>query len=126
VREEDDVLRQLTHQQRLLHGAVVGREHGERLVAHLPAVAVRTVQKIAAPPLACSGDVGELVADARRDQDAACRQHVASAQPNREAGLDRDDLVLDDLDAVVPDFISSGGEQLLRRHPVAEQEAVHV
>ena len=48
-------------------------EHAEGLVADLPAVAVRAVQQVLAPPLADAGDVGELVADAGGDEDRGAR-----------------------------------------------------
>ena len=52
-------------------------EHAEGLVADLVAVAVRAVQQVAAPPLADSGDVGEVVAQAGGDQDATGSQRPA-------------------------------------------------
>ena len=59
-----------------------GAQHAERLVADLPAVAVRAVQEVPAPPLADAGDVGQLVADTGRDQDPP----RASAPGRRRGG----------------------------------------
>ncbi len=60
-------------------------EDAERLVADLVAVAVRAVQEVAAPPLAHAGDVGDVVAQAGGDQDAAGVQRAAV----RECDLER-------------------------------------
>ena len=68
-------------------------EHAEGLVADLPAVAVRAVQQVPAPSLPDAGDVGELVADAGRQQDAARGQRAAAGEADGEAGLDVDDPV---------------------------------
>ena len=48
-----------------------GGQHADRLVAHLPAVAVRAVQHVAAPPLGQPGHVGQLVDQPGRHQQPA-------------------------------------------------------
>ena len=48
------------------------------------------------------------------------------ASRKRETGLDRDDLVFDDLDAVAADFFSRQGEEVGRWHPVPGEEPLHV
>ena len=58
VGEEDDVVRPLPEQLRVVDGAGIGSEDADRLVAHLPAVAVRAVQKVAAPALRGPGMSG--------------------------------------------------------------------
>ena len=68
VAQEGDVVGQLAEQLRDVQRHRARGEHGERLVAHLPAVAVRAVQDVARPPLAQPGDVGQLVAQTGGDQ----------------------------------------------------------
>ena len=58
VGEEDDVVRPLPQELRVVDGAGIGSEDADRLVAHLPAVAVRAVEEVAAPALSRAGDVG--------------------------------------------------------------------
>ena len=61
---------------------VRGAEHAEPAVRHLVAVAVRVVQHVASPPLSQTRDVGELVAQAGRDQQAPRRYPAAVGQPH--------------------------------------------
>jgi len=68
VREEDHVVGPLPNQVGVIHRAGQRAQHPERLVAHLPPVAVGAMQQIAPPPLSNSGDVRQLVADARGHQ----------------------------------------------------------
>ena len=70
----------------MLDGAGLGREDADRLVAHLPAVAVGAVEEVAAPALAGAGDVGQLVGGAGREQQPARGQGAAVRQAEREAG----------------------------------------
>ncbi len=67
MREEDDVVRPLPEQLCVVDGAGTGPEHADRLIANLPAVAVRAVEEVSTPALAGAGDVGQLV-------DGACRE----------------------------------------------------
>ena len=83
VWEEDDVVRPLPKQLRVVGGAGAGPEDADRLVAHLPAVAVRAVQEIAAPALAGAGDVRQLVVGAGRDQDPPALQPRAARKAER-------------------------------------------
>ena len=57
VGEEDHVVGPLAEQERMLDRAGLGAQDGDRLVADLPAVAVRAVQQVPAPPLVGTGDV---------------------------------------------------------------------
>ena len=70
VREEDDVVGPLAHEQGVLDGVRRAAEDAERLVAHLVAVAVGAVEQVASPPLAQPGNVWDLVAQPGGDQDA--------------------------------------------------------
>ena len=60
-------------------------EHGERLVADLPAVAVGAVQEVAAPALARSGDRRQLVDGAGGEEEPARGQRAAVGEPHDEA-----------------------------------------
>ena len=126
VGEEDDVVRPLPDQEGVLHCSRIRAEDAERLVANLPAVAVRAVQEIAPPPLADAGDVGQLVAEAGGDQDPPRVQDSAAREANREARLDPGDVILDQLDAVAGRFGPAGGQEFGRRHPVPRKETLHV
>ena len=52
----------------MVDGAGIGAEDADRLVANLPAMAVRAVEEVAAPALARAGNVGQLVDGAGREQ----------------------------------------------------------
>ena len=110
----------------MLDGPRTGREHADRLVAHLPAVAVRAVQEIASPALASADDIGQLVHGAGREEHPSRLDGPAAGEPEREAGRRVHHAVFDDLHAVAPDLGSRGPEQVGRGHPVARQEALHV
>ena len=69
VAEEHDVAGPLPDQERVLDGVRGAAEYAEALVADLVAVAVRAVEQVAAPALADSREVGELVAEPGGDQD---------------------------------------------------------
>ena len=53
----------------MVDGAGIGSEDADRLVAHLPAMAVRAVEEVAAPALSRAGNVGKLVDGAGREQE---------------------------------------------------------
>ena len=78
VHEEDHVVGPLANQKGMLHGIRSCTEDPDGLVADLPSVAIGTVQKVAAPSLASARDVWQLVADPRRDQQAARFQRLAA------------------------------------------------
>ena len=126
VGEEDNVVRPLTNQQRVLDGVGPRAQHPDGLVADLPAVAIRAVQQVAAPSLANARDVRQLVADPGREQDPSRLQDSASGQPDGEPGSMPTTSILDQLDAVAADLGASRGQQVGRRHPVAGQEPLHV
>ena len=96
VDEEDDVVGPLPHEQRVLDRAGLRAQDAEGLVADLPAVAVRAVQQVPAPPLADAGDIGQLVAHPGGDEEAAGRQQRRLEPPgeaDEEPGLDAEHLV---------------------------------
>ena len=88
VGEIDDVVGPLAHQLGVEDRRRDGAEHPERLVTHLPAVAVRAVEQVSSPALPDTGDVREFIADPRGHHDAAAREHVAASGVDGEAGLD--------------------------------------
>jgi hypothetical protein len=126
VDEERHVVGPLPHQQRMLDRARQGAENADRLVAHLPPVAIGAVQEIPPPPLADPRDLGQLVADTGCDQDPPSRYHAATGTANHEPGLDPDHAILDHVDAVAPRLDSSRCQEVDRRHPVAGQKSLHV
>ena len=67
-REVDEVVGPLAHDLRVAGGTGRATEHAERTVADLVAVAVRTVEDVAGPPLPESGHVRQLVTQTSRDQ----------------------------------------------------------
>ena len=95
VGEEDDVRRPLTDQEGVLHCSRIRAEDSERLIANLPAVAVRAMQKIAPPPLADARDVRQRVAEAGGDQYPSRVQDSAAREANCEARLDLGDVILE-------------------------------
>ena len=84
----------------MVDGAGAGTEDADRLIANLPAVAVRAVEEVPAPALARTGDIGKLVARAGRDEDPPRGQHPAAGELDGEAVVDPEHSVRDDLDAV--------------------------
>ena len=89
-------------------------------------MAVRAVQEIPSPPLADSRDLGQLVADAGRDQNPPRPQYRAAGEAHGEPGFDPDHLILDELHAVAGHLGSSRSQEIGRRHPVARQKPLHV
>jgi hypothetical protein len=126
VDEEGDIVGPLPNEVRVLDRAAHRPENPEGLVADLPAVAVRAVQEISAPPLANPGDLGQLVQDTRRDQDPPRVQHAPTGEADDEPGVDRDHPIVDQHHAVAGRLGASGGQERGRRHPVAGQEPLHV
>ena len=116
--EVDDVVGPLPDEQGVLDGRGVGAEHPERLIAHLPAVAVGAVEEVLAPPFPDAGDVGEVVAHAGGDQHAPGAEDGAAGRVDREAWVDSLHVVVDDLDAVAADLVPASGEELGRGHAV--------
>ena len=90
-----DVGGPLPEQQRLVHRHRAARQHADGPVADLPAVAVRAVQHVAAPPLPQPRHVRELVDQAGGHQQPAGPQPVgrrpastANRSPSRSAAVD--------------------------------------
>ena len=107
-------------------------EDAERLVADLPAVAVRAVQHVAGPPLAQARNVGQLVAQAGGDQQPPRRDRVAVGEQDLEPvvaarGRRSADGAGDDGRRRSRCTSSRPGRQQVGgRQPVAGQEPVHV
>ena len=119
VREEHDIVRPLAHEQGMLDRVGPNAEHADRLVANLPAVAVRTVQQVATPTLPNAGDVREFVSDPRGQQDPLRREAVATGQRDREAPFDGDHVVRRSGRRHIPDLAAAGRQEFGRRHAVA-------
>ena len=81
VGEEDDVVRPLPQELRVVDGTGIGSEDADRLVAHLPAMAVRAVEEVAAPALSGAGNVGKLIDGAGREQEPSRCQRAAPGKP---------------------------------------------
>jgi hypothetical protein len=126
VHEEGHVVRPLAEKVRVLDGPGPDAEHSDRLVANLPAVAVRAVEEVAAPALPRACELRKLVDGARREQNPAGREAASARECERETPLDADDAVLDELDPVAAHLRPPRREQIGRRHAVATEEAVHV
>ena len=75
----------LAKQQGLMDGHRTAGEDAERMVADLPAMAIGTVDHVAAPALAHAGHVGQIVDHPRGHQQPARRNHAAIVQRHREA-----------------------------------------
>ncbi len=88
------------------------------------------MQHIAGPPVAEAEDVWQLVAHTGCDQQAPCRDPLATGQERPEPGPAFGhyvgDVALDDFAAVTPHLAAAGGQQLVRRKAVARKVAVHV
>ena len=66
--EQHEISGQLTEHQHLVHRHRPGRQHAHCLIAHLPTVAVRTVEYIATPAFAHSGYVRQLIHETGGDE----------------------------------------------------------
>jgi hypothetical protein len=98
----------------VLDGAVARRKQAQRLIAHLPAVAVGAVQEVPAPTLPCTLDLGQLVGRTGGDQKPSRCQSSAVAEPEREPRLDQGNALVDELDGVAACLVPSQSEQLGR------------
>ena len=85
VREEDDVVRPLAEEVRVVDRAGAGVDDTDRLVANLPAVAVGAVEEVSAPALAGAGDVGQPVDRSGREEEPSRGQGPAPGEAEREA-----------------------------------------
>ena len=88
------------------------------------------MQDIAGPPVAEAGDVGQLVAQAGRDQQSPRRDPPPvgekGPEPAGAVGHQVGDDAVDDVAAVAADLVASRGQQLGGWHAVAGEVAVHV
>ena len=87
VPEEHDVRAQLGEEQRLVDRHRPAGEHGDRPVAHLPAVAVGAVHDVASPPLRQPRYVGQLVHQPGGHQQPACPHRPAVGEGEAEAAF---------------------------------------
>jgi len=128
VQEQNQVVRPLREQERLMNRERPRREHPDRLVTHFPAVAVRAVQNLATPTLAQTGDVGQFVDQPRRHEQPPSRNGPSAGERHHETVI-RDsgglDAPVDHLAAVFADLASPGLEQRPRRHPLEAEVVVY-
>lgn len=114
----------------IANGAGGAANHAEPPVADLVAVAVGAVQDVACPPGREARNVGELVPQPGRDQEATGPDAVTSGEEDPEAvaavGDDVGDGAVEKVAAVPGDFVASCRDQLGGWHAVAREEAVHV
>src|SRR5699024_8851760 len=130
---DDDVLAQGAEHERLVEGGGPGGDHTDGLVAHLPAVAEGAVHEVRAPVRGQARDLGQLVADARGDQQSAGGEGAAIGEGEGEAqgrvgrrlgGAGGGDLAGDDQAAVLAHLGPAAGEVLRRRRALVAEEAV--
>lgn len=119
VGEEDNVVRPLTDQQRVLDGIGSAAKHGDGLVTDFPAVAIRTVQQVLAPSFANAWEVRQLVTNPGRYEDPSRLQDSAFGKLGGKPWLEADDLAFDQLDAVSADLGASRGQKVGWRHPIS-------
>ncbi len=103
VAEQRRLARDLLEQQGLVDASRRRPEHADAGAAHLPSVAVRTVQDAVTPLVAKAGDVGQLVHHARREDDPARAHGLAVGERHCEIARGAVDLVntiVAELDAV--------------------------
>ena len=128
VGEEHDVGAQLPEQQRLVHRHRAGGQHADRLVADLPAVAVRAVHDVAAPALAQSRDVRAARRPARWSPAAGVRRPPGRRPAHREAVRRRRSPTSTVPATTCPpyaaDLRAAALEQLGRRHAVPAEQPV--
>ena len=128
--EVDEVVGPLANDLGVADRARAATEDAELAVADLVAVAVGAVQDVAGPPVAEPGDVGQLVAQAGRDQQPPCRDPPPVGEEGPEpacaVGHQVGDGAVDDVAAVAADLVAAGGQQLGGWHAVAGEVAVHV
>ncbi len=128
VPQQRHVRAELPEQQRLVDGGRAGGEDADALVPDLPAVAVRAVQDVDAPPGGESRHVGKLVAQARGEQQPAghdCTRPDVHAEPVAVPAQGRDPSGLHP--AAVPGHLGAPGRvDLPGRCAVPGEEVVHV
>src|SRR3954471_12510992 len=84
VTEEDDVVAQLTEQLCHVHRPRPGGKHADRLVPHLPAVAIGAVENVMTPQLANARPVRQLVDQTRGDEQPSSTNCSAASQCHLE------------------------------------------
>ncbi len=111
-----------------MYGHRTGREHADALIADLPAMAVRAVQHVDAPALGQAWDLGQLVAQAGRDQqptggNSSIGEVDAKTIPHPRYGPGQSRL---DAPAVPGQFRLAERVELGRRRAVPAQKVVHM
>jgi hypothetical protein len=113
VLEEGDVPAPLPEKQRLLYSGRFCRKYSYRPVADLPAVAVRAVQHVAAPPLPDTGHLRQLILKAGRDEQSPRTEILPVLQLSGEDTPfvpSGDCSAVQDLATVHPHFRTAGGK----------------
>src|SRR5258705_2901754 len=127
VRAEHDTRGPGSQRQRQARARRPAPDHRDRLVAMLPAIAVRAVVHADAVALVESRNVGEVIADAAGDERHA-RAHLLAALEGRLEHVvemhEIGDRGVARLDAIRLQLLASEAQQLERRHAVAREEAM--
>ena len=127
VGEEGDVGAECAEHLRLVHRHRPGGQDADGLVSHLPAVAERAVQHVAAPPLREARDVRQFVDEPGRDDEPARGKrpgtgaHGEAAVVARHGGGD----VREHVTAVAGELFAAPREQFTWRDAVVTEVVVH-
>ena len=127
VPEDHDVVRELPEEQGLVHRARRRGQDADRPVAHLPAVAVRAVQDVAAPargarPGTSGSSSTRPVATSTRRARTTSPSSVVTTKPT-SSSVRVHHASGDDLAAVRPQLVAATRQQLRRRHALADRAA---
>ncbi len=116
MQEEGEAGAPLPPQLGLVQGRRSGGQHADRRVAHLPAVAVRAVQDVAAPPFRKAGNPGQFVAQAGGHQQPGRQDLRAAVECDPEGPVGQafqpGDGAGDDVAAVAGHFGTAAGQQV--------------
>jgi hypothetical protein len=130
VAEHNDVGAPLADQLRVLERIRGAAKHADRLIAHLPAMAIRAMQHVPSPPVDDSGDGQQLVPESGRDEHAAGAHRTAvrgqfNLEPSGILGKSGD-CARDDFPGVATHLVAPDRKELTGRKTIPGQIPVHV
>lgn len=128
VGEEDDVVRPLANQRRLVdrERSVGSADHGYRLIPNFVAVAVRTMQYSRAPLVVNAGDIGQFVSKPGGHQDRPRVPGLAALEADLESLVESNYFAAQNFSTVSEDFLASSPMQLLGCGTIAREEVVNM
>jgi hypothetical protein len=136
VAEENHVRTQLSPEQRAVDRQRSGRDDADGPVARFPAVAIGTVEHVAAPSLGDARNRRQFVAQASGDEQPSRPRLPPVGERHRERAIRlrqrtveatrRDARDVDDFRAIRFDFRPAGRQQVARRHAFAGQVVMDV